>query len=244
MIGKLLKMLGVKTATPVVEEAGPGQVSVRGPGVELSASLPRRESPIPKVHPLPPIVLDSAACPYCGVIQEPPPTRSKRCRDCKETIFTWTDQESRRRFLVTREDHTRIRQEEWDAEWKALNSQVVEGSRTGDWHEVKMAHFRQALMLFQKGRDHQQLAAESRKSELRYYRTSPSYQNLGVTQVTVSTAEEEACEQCRFLHGKVFEIDRALEAMPIPVRTCQTWADKNEHGGWCRCSYNPVIPGR
>ena len=235
-------MLGVKTAPIVVEEVAPGQVSVRGPDVELSVSLPRPEFSIPKPHPSPPIVLDSAACPYCGVIQEPPPTRRKRCRDCKETIFTWTDQESRRKFLLTREDHSRIQQEEWDAEWKALNYQVIEGSRTGDWHKAKMAHFRQALMLFQKGRDHHRLASESRKSELRYYRTFPSYQNLGVTHVTIWTAEEAACEECRSLHGKVFEIDQALEVMPIPVRTCRTRADKNEHGGWCTCSYNPVIP--
>ncbi len=237
-------MLGVKTAPAVVEEAAPGQVSVKGPGVELSVSLPQPEFPIPKTHPSPPIVLDSAACPYCGVIQEPPPARRKRCRDCQETIFTWTDHESRRRFLVTREHHSRIRQEEWDAEWKALNSQVIEGSRAGDWHRVKTAHFRQALMLFQKGRDHQRLAAESRKSELRYYQAFPSYQSLGVTQITLLTAEQESCEECGSLHGKVFEIEQALDVMPIPVRTCRTWAEKNEHGGWCRCSYNPVIPGK
>ena len=237
-------MLGVKPAPVVIEEVAPGQVSFRGPDADLSVSLPQPGFSIPKTHPLPPIVLDSADCPYCGVIQEPPPTRRKRCRDCKETIYTWTDQESRRKYLLTREDYSRIRQEEWDAEWKALNTQVIDGSRAGDWHKVKMAHFRQSLMLFQQGRDHHRLASESRKSELRYYRTFEMYREMGVTKVEIHTGEEAACEECRSLHGKVFEISQALEVMPIPVRTCLTWADKNEHGGWCTCSYNPVIPNR
>ena len=60
----------------------------------------------PKHEPLPPIVLDNAACPYCGVVQDPPPTRRKKCQDCKETIYTWTDQESRRKYLLTQQEPT------------------------------------------------------------------------------------------------------------------------------------------
>ena len=240
MFERLKRMLGGKSARIVIEEREPGQLSVKGPDVELSVSLPYPE--IPKHEPLPPIVLDNAACPYCGVLQEPPPTHRKRCRDCKETIYTWTDQVARRKYLLTQQEHARIIQQEWDAEWESLNSQIVDGSSAGDWHTVKMAHFRQALMLFGKGRDHQILAAESRKSELRYYRTLSSYREMGVTRVKISTAEEAACAECRALHDTTFEIDQALETMPIPIRTCQTWAEKNEHGGWCRCSYSPVIP--
>ena len=241
MIGWIVRILRSKPTPAITKDEGPGQVSVKGPGVELSVSLPNAD--FPEYHPLPPIVLDSPACPYCGIIQEPPPTRRRRCRDCKETIFTWTDQQSRRKFLLTQEDHSRIRREEWDLQWNALNSQVIDGSRTGDWHKVKMACFQQALMLFRKGHDHQLLAAESRKSELLHYRSLTSYREMGVSRVTISTVEEAACEECRSLQGAVFEIDLALKLMPIPVRSCGTWADKNEHGGWCRCSYSPIILG-
>ena len=239
MFARLKRILGGKPAQIVIEEQEPGQLSVKGPGVEVSVSLSYPE--IPKHEPLPSIVLDNAACPYCGALQEPPPTRRKRCRDCKKTIYTWTDQESRRKYLLTQQEHVRISQQEWDAEWQSLNSRIVDGSRTGDWHAVKMGHFRQALMLFKKGRDHQFLASESRKSELRYYRTFPSYREMGVTSVKIGTAEEAACAECRPLHDTTFEINQALETMPIPVRTCQTWSEKNEHGGWCRCSYSPVF---
>ena len=240
MFGRVRRMLAGKPAQIYIEEQELGQESIKGPSVEMSVSPPYPG--FPKHEPLPPIVLDNAACPYCGVVQDPPPTRRKKCQDCKETIYTWTDQESRRKYLLTQQEHNRIAQQEWDSEWKSLNSQIIDGSQTEDWHTVKMAHFRQALMLFDKGGDHQLLAAESRKSELRYYRTFASYRKMGVSSVEISTAEEAACEECRTLHGKVFELDQAMGLMPIPVRTCRTWSEKNEHGGWCRCSYRPIIP--
>ncbi len=242
MFGWLQRMLGGKSAQVTIEEHGPGKVSVKGPGVDISVSLPYPESP--KRESVPPIVLDNAACPYCGVVQEPPPTRRRKCRDCKETIYTWTDQSARRRYLLTQEDHTRIRQQEWDSEWRQLNSKVIDGIQAGDWHTVKMAHFRQALMLFGRGRDHRQLAAESRKSELQYYLTFESYQRMGVTSVEVSTVGEVACEECRPLHGKVFTIEQASKLMPIPVPTCHSDEKDNAHGGWCRCSYIPIIPSK
>ncbi len=234
------KLSGKPTTEIVIEEKAPGQVSVKGPGVNLSVSLTYPDFSNPE--PLPPIVLDSAACPYCGTVQDPAPTRRKKCQDCKETIYTWTDKEARLKYLVTNKDHTRIMRKEWDTEWTFLNSQVLGGIRSGDWHQVKMAHFKQALMLFKKGRDHQQLAYESRKSELRYYQLMESYQRMGVTEVTIMTSGEASCPECVQLEGRVFKIDQALELMPIPVHTCQTWADRNENGGWCRCSYSPIIP--
>ena len=46
--------------------------------------------------PLPPITLSSPACPYCGVIQEPPPMRRRKCRDCGQIIHVRTDREERK----------------------------------------------------------------------------------------------------------------------------------------------------
>ena len=97
-------MLAGKPAQIYIEEQELGQESIKGPSVEMSVSPPYPG--FPKHEPLPPIVLDNAACPYCGVVQDPPPTRRKKCQDCKETIYTWTDQESRRKYLLTQQDTT------------------------------------------------------------------------------------------------------------------------------------------
>ena len=59
-----------------------------------------------------PITLNSPACPYCGVIQEPPPTRRRKCRDCGEVIFTHTDRMERKRYLLT-EEQVNVRREQW-----------------------------------------------------------------------------------------------------------------------------------
>ena len=118
--------------------------------IELSFSWsPETEIKEPPPRPpLPPITLADAACPYCGVIQELPPQRRKKCRDCGEVIFPKTDHATRIRYLLTRSDANEWDRKEKDDEWKSLNRQVVEAYGKGDFHTAKMAHFRLALMLF------------------------------------------------------------------------------------------------
>ena len=58
------------------------------------------------------IELVSPACPYCGVIQDPPPKRRKKCRDCGETIHTRTDRIERKKHLLTADEAER-RKREW-----------------------------------------------------------------------------------------------------------------------------------
>ena len=219
-----------------IEEIAPGNLKLKAGDVEVSVALPQPEFPMPE--PLPPITLVSPACPYCGVLQEPAPTRRRKCRDCGETIHIRTDQEERKKYLLTKEEADRLEREDWDKRRRELNQTVIEAARNNDWHTMKMAHFQQALMLFRRGGDHHQLAAESRKSELRYFRAV--YQEMGGERVTVSTAGEQACAECRRLEGQELSIDEAMELMPIPIKACKTWADKNPNGGWCRCSYSPV----
>ena len=240
MLRRLKQMFEPKRPEVTIEEHGLGDVTVRAGGEEVRVTLPYPDWSNVKAPPRPPITLLSPACPYCGVIQDPPPQRRKKCRDCGETIHTWTDQEIREKVLLTASEYKLRQQEAQDAEWSELNRRIFDASRSGDWHTVKMSHFRQALMLFDQGRDHQRLAAESRKSELRYYQTT--HRRLEVQRIVIETQGEACCSECRPLHEHEYSIDEALEAMPIPVKTCQTWADKNPHGGWCRCYYNPVIP--
>jgi hypothetical protein len=235
MLRKIGKLFGGKPSDQItVEDKGLGNVVLKSGKHELSVSLTYPE--FPDRQPLPPIVLDAPACPYCGVIQEPPPTRRKKCRDCKETIFTWTNQETRRKFLVTEKEYNHIRQEEWDAEWKRLHNLVKEGKRSSDWQGIKIAHFSQALMLFNKGRDHHSLALASRQAELQHYRS------IGIEKVSILGSGDASCGECRQLDGTEFGVGEALALLPIPVHACDTWTDRNEHGGWCRCIYSPIFP--
>ena len=114
----------------------------------------------PERHQFPPIELLSPACPYCGVIQDPPSQRRRRCRDCGETIYTKTYREQGKKYLLTAAQAQEIEGEERDAQWRGLNQWVINGTRDGDWHAVKFAYFQQALILFERGRDHRVLAAE------------------------------------------------------------------------------------
>lgn len=183
--------------------------------------------------------LESPACPYCGIVQDPPPKRKKKCRDCGLAIYVKKRPDGQK-YLTTEREAKRLDQEQRDAKWSELNRQAIDSSTTGDWHAVKMAHFQQALMLFQEGRDHHQLAQESRKAELRHY-LGVREMGLGSGKVKISTAREASCPTCRPLQGKVFGIEEALAEMPIPVRECQFRKDKKPHGGWCRCLYLPVL---
>ena len=226
----MLNFLKSLFAPPVRKESDASSSDVIG---EIRVSLPYPKPPEPPK--LPPIELVSPACPYCEVIQDPPPQRRRRCRDCGETIYTKTYRESGRKHLLTAEEFKEIEDDEWDNRWNALDQRVINGTREDDWHTVKYSHFLQALMMFQRGWDHRGLAAESRRGEIRFHRQFTA--SLDVTHVRVVANEDKSCPDCMALNGLTFTFDEALEQMPIPCPTCTTWTDKNPNGGWCRCYY-------
>ena len=193
-------------------------------------------------EPSPPITVDSPACPYCGVIQEPSPTRRKKCADCGEVIFPKTDPETRIRRLFTRTQALDWDRQKRDKVWRELNETVIaayESGQSRDFHRAKMAHFQQALMLFKGGREHHTIAGASRKDEILHHKANAV--NLRYTTVEVVAQRDVACGPCQELHGRQYTFAEALKQMPIPVRACETWPDKNPHGGWCRCYYKPVL---
>ena len=251
-----MSALGLRTVTAVlrrlftkkppeleIDELGPGNLVVRAGGHEISASLPTLDlAPDSQDYePLPPITLDNPACPYCGVIQDPPPKRRKKCRDCGERIHTWTDYETRVKYLLTAKQDEQRKRRERDERWAELNRQTLKAYRTGDFHSAQMAHFEKALILFDRGANHHQSAEAARKDELLYYQRSEDYRDMGVRDVVISTCAEASCAVCAPLEGQRFSIKDALRLMPIPHKDCKTLADQNQHGGWCRCSYEPVL---
>ncbi|MYC38259.1 MAG: hypothetical protein F4X66_15300 [Chloroflexi bacterium] len=194
--------------------------------------------------PLPPITLSSPACPYCGVIQEPPPTRRRKCRDCGETIHVRTDRQERKRYLLTAAEaerraanDARQARERRNEEWRRLSEQVQVAMQAGDWKSLHAAYQQQAHILFNEGRPHRHVAQEAKRAQLM------SLLEIGVAEVKVGTSDDErVCAHCRSLDGKVFAIQEALEAMPIPGPGCTDGSEQNPHGGRCRCGYSAVFP--
>ena len=210
---------------------------------------------------LPPITLASPACPYCGVIQNPPPKRRKKCRDCGEVIHTRTDREARKKYLVTAtqvEEHKREKAERKAAEkaeaerrrkeskhrarqqrnarWKELSQEVMHTSQAGDWRALSLAIRAQAEILFVEGSRHYERSAEAQRFSLMATR------DIGIPAVRVRTCQDQrVCEYCASLDGKVFTTGEALEQMPLPGPSCMDGSDENPHGGQCRCYYGPVF---
>ncbi len=187
--------------------------------------------------PLPPITLSSPACPYCGVIQEPPPTRRRKCRDCGQVIHVRTDREERKKYLLSAEEDARLARERRNEEWRRLSEMVRVAMQAGDLQSLKSAYQQQANILFVEGRPHLHVAQLARRVELM------SLLELDVAGVEVMTADDErVCAHCHSLEGKVFTIQEALEAMPIPGPYCTDGIEQNPHSGRCRCSYRAVLP--
>ena len=201
--------------------------------------------PSKRPAPLPSITLPSPACPYCGVIQEPPPMRRRKCRDCGQIIHVRTDREEGKKYLLTAEEAehraakgARLARERRNEEWKQLSEQVRLAMQAGDLQSLQAAYQQQARILFVEGRPHRHVAQEATRAQLM------SLLELGVAGVEVMTADDErVCAHCQSLDGKVFTIQKALEAMPIPGPNCTDGNEQNPHGGRCRCVYFAVLPG-
>ena len=208
-------------------------------------AVTRVSFPSNRPAPLPLITLSSPACPYCGVIQEPPPMRRRKCGDCGQIIHVRTDREERKKYLLTAEEverraakDARLARERRNEEWKQLSEQARVAMQAGDWKSLQAAYQQQARILFVEGRPHRHVVQEASRAQLM------SLLELAVAGVKVMTADDErVCAHCQSLDGKVFTIQEALEAMPIPGPNCTDGNEQNPHGGRCRCVYIAVIPG-
>ena len=187
------------------------------------------ESPAPRPsRPLPPITLDDTACPYCGAVQDPPPQRRRKCRDCGETIHTRTDREARKRYLITASEADLLHRQQREEHWKELSKAVEVASRAGDLNALASAYVQQSYFLFHEGRPHHHVAQEAARCRLLHF------QQIGVLKVSVMTCQDgRVCDYCRSLEGKVLSVAEALQTMPLPGPRCDD--------GMCRCSYSPEL---
>ena len=132
----------------------------------------------------------------------------------------------------------RLARERHNEEWRRLSELVRVAMQAGDLQSLQSAYQQQANILFVEGRPHFHVAQEARRAELM------SLLELDVAGVKVMTSDDErVCAHCQSLDGKVFTIQEALEAMPIPGPNCTDGSEQNPHGGRCRCGYVAVILG-
>lgn len=163
-------------------------------------------------------------CPYCGIVQDPPPQRKRKCRDCGQTIYI--QREGDYRTLITEQDHDRNLRAARDQHWKQLSQQVQTAMRARDWQALAQAYRSQARILFAEGRDNRQVLEEAFRSDLR------QMQEVGIEHVRVSTSlDERVCASCRTFEGKRFAVADATKSMPLPGDQCEM----------CRCVYIAVF---
>ena len=170
-------------------------------------------------------------CPYCGMIQNPPPTRKRKCRDCGATIRLLQIGGNKKR-LITEGDFEHRERERRNRQWQELSQQIENSLNTGAMQTASVAYFGQAHMSFAEGREFRHALREAHRCNLL------NMQSVGIMKVKVLTCQDErVCPTCKALEGKVLGVRQALNQMPIPGEDCQDRKSKNSHGGMCRCIF-------
>ena len=180
------------------------------------------------------------ACPYCRVLLKRTPAKRTRCANCGESILIrkgWlcTQDEARAIDVCTRVgvpldrlwDERDLLSAKFghsatatDAAWGVLNQFVV---TTADCHERGMVYLQMARFLWDEGRDHLEVARQSRQMELAHWKEAEDRGSLNLSRarVVVITAKDASCPECRELEGVQFTYAEAVEKMPIPVVGCK-----------------------
>ncbi|HHT11188.1 MAG TPA: hypothetical protein GX009_12855 [Candidatus Atribacteria bacterium] len=205
-------------------------------------------------------------CPYCNGQLDQFPKRKKKCPYCSNYIYVRTIPENRKRALVTEKQKVeidkqwekenewnnryRITKEEYYSKKEILSQKFGTEAKWGDviwrtlvgrtlsaksFNELTMLYFQKALFLYDEGRkQYFKMLQVSKVFKLK------NYKNDGIEMVQISTCQDNSCESCSKLEGKIYSIDEALKEMPIPNINCEY--DWNDVGtGWCRCDWLPVL---
>jgi len=99
-----------------------------------------------------------------------------------------------------------------------------------DLHEQEQKYHNLATMLNKSGEDVFHILQAGAKAKL------AAYKKDGVKKAYLLTSN--MCGACKRLDGRVMTITKALETMPIPIRTCKN-RPYNDEVSFCICSYEP-----
>jgi len=178
-------------------------------------------------------------CPYCKVTLETVPKRKTKCPKCGQFIYVRSGK------LMTEEnasiedwiDRLDISRKEFDQYRKevSLNFGFTASVNDTIWRilNIRQDFWEMGRLVSMEGKDPKPYIRQEQLKILRELKSS------GVKKVRVQVyggqIDQSTCEKCKSLHGKVFDIDKAIEETPVP-NLCE-----NEDG-WCRCTYIDAEP--
>jgi len=208
--------------------------------------------------------MPESICPYCNYALEKVPQRKTKCPFCNKSIFVKSTPANRNKRLMT-ESKAKEAEEQWEKYQKkeriirslqvigitkkdlekeqksffkkktlieayiSLSTKVANSHK--DLHFRKMAHHQIAIELSRLNGNYLPHLKEAAKNELLNYKKS------NVQKVEILTAGEgNACIECQKNSGKIFDIEYALNTMPVPCETCSHTC-LGKQPGFCRCSY-------
>jgi hypothetical protein len=185
-------------------------------------------------------------CPYCQYEFPDPIKRKKKCPACGGTILVrqgvpLTEEEATIKDWLAKLDWLGVTRRKFDTERRVLSERFGKTASVNDtlWgllnemvgekygHEQRLLYHYMADIVRSEGKD----PTPYIESEIRL--SLIEYQREGVRRVEISGARDSyVCPACQQHDGRVFTVQEALHAMPIP--SCCT-----SHYG-CRCMYLPV----
>ncbi len=204
-----------------------------------------------------------AACPYCGVILDPPPQRNRKCPSCGEKIIVRTRRSDGAKLCLT-EDDAKVFDAERKAEAfrnKAIRAAAGIGMDERDFERTEKELLakssgyspgdvfwslagKQALNQMQSG-DWHGLSMTYFQQALWLHDEGRPYAHLKVeaekalAQSYVGRCQElevltnECCPNCDQFNGRKYPIQQAVNEWPVPVEDCTN--------GWCTCTWLPVV---
>ncbi len=188
--------------------------------------------------------LNKTKCPYCFKVIDYEFTRSGKCPHCGQKIILKQGEmitleelsilKSLSKYQIDKELFIKERKQLSrkfgsiasinDTIWSILNK----GTSTGNNFEIGTSYFNMARLAAEEGKDTKPFTREENK-----YRLLEIKSYGIVSKVFILNANDDnICEECRKLSGKIMTIEYALEYMPIP-NLCTNKI--------CRCFYEAYL---
>ena len=215
-----------------------------------------------------PVKNDRPLCPSCGYDLEVIPKRKKKCPSCGQPIYIKGTPDNRTKRLMT-EKQAKDAEEQWDLyntrqssistvcllgcdesdiekerahgaknDHEAVRSIATRVSASSqDLHTLKMAFLILANCAAEAGKPFRHFIVEAHRCELRHYKLTGVVKKVEI----VISKQRDICIECQSNNGKIYDIDEALQVMPLPCPKC-TCVGVGGEVGFCGCYYLPMLP--
>lgn len=123
-----------------------------------------------------------------------------------------------------------------------LNALAEKNTRNNKLDIVSQIYFSMALFIYEEEKNPFKLIKLSRYYELMHYKNQGYFSKVRILTCSNNPSKEEnkACLECSKQQGLVFELNEALEIMPIPCNGC-SHNQGNKPYAFCRCMWSVVV---